>query len=273
MEITILGCGYLGSNFGRDAKAKGYQIAATTRNQHKDPYSFADKVYLLKAEEILTSFKEIAESSDVLLISVAPGKNESYEECYLKTAQNLKEAIDRKSRLSQIIYTSSTSVYGECDGNWVSEELPLLPYDKNSGILIETEKLILELQTESCQSCIFRLGEIYGPERKITERLQKRAGLPFPGSGLNYCNLIHLNDIFEAIYFAIDRKLSGIYNLCNDLHMPRKDLYEQLCSRRQIPKVFWDTSLKPMHGGNKRVCSDKLKKIGYQFKMTDTADL
>ena len=113
--------------------------------------------------------------------------------------------------------------------------------------------------------CIYRLGEIYGPGRWIEERLKRSYQKKFSGDGSPYTNLIHLNDIVSAVNLAINQNLQGIYNLCNDFHIPRRDFYDLLCKKHNIPTIQWDDQLATPHGGNKRVDNQKMKETGFVF--------
>ncbi len=126
-------------------------------------------------------------------------------------------------------------------------------------ILIETEKTLLESRTTHKHVCVFRLGEIIGPGREVASRLKSRAGKPFPGTGENFTNFSHLSTIVKGLNCALENHLDGIYNLCEDLHLPRKELYDALCKELDLPQTLWDPSQFSHHAGNKRVSSAKIK--------------
>ena len=84
-------------------------------------------------------------------------------------------------------------------------------------------------------------------------------GATVPGNGESFTNLIHLDEIISALDFALIYNLDGIYNLCNDIHIPRKELYENICREDGWPPVQWDPSLTNPHTGNKRVSNEKIK--------------
>jgi nucleoside-diphosphate-sugar epimerase len=217
-----------------------------------------DNVYL---KENLLHFLQ---NQDVILISVAPDSQSDYYTTYFKTSQDVINYLPLCPRLKHIIYTSSTSVYGEHGGAWIDENTPVQPLNPHTQVLCDTEQLWMQQAHSSRHICIVRLGEIYGPGRDFIERLRSRQQ-PFPGTGENYINIIHRDDIVRAICFATQRHLHGFYNLCNDCHIPRRDFYATLCEQAHLPAIQWDPSLKSPHGGNKRVSSAKIKSLGFQF--------
>lgn len=262
MKIGILGCGYVGSAAAEFLRKEGHQISVTTRNASRtdELKSFADHVFILPE-----SFQEFILQQEALIIAVAADSSHDYQSTYLGTAEKVIQCLPHAKQLRQIIYTGSTSVYGDHQGNWVNETTFTEPQNENGRILLETEKLLLNQSTNTRHVCIFRLGEIYGPGRKIEDRLKNSQHKIFPGNGSQLTNLIELHDIVKAIRMALSLNLNGIYNLCNDHHISRKALYEQLCQKFGLASVQWDESQISPHGGNKKVSNQKMKDLGFSF--------
>jgi nucleoside-diphosphate-sugar epimerase len=270
MKIAIIGCGYLGNALGLFWKDCGHSITTTTRSPKKacllaQIFDRAD-IFTSSAPETLV---EVIKDQEVIVLSVAADNHDTYASTYLATAKALAFAATKASNLKRIFYTSSTSVYGDRQGASVDESSTLFPLSRSSQILVETESTLLSLETPRRSVCIFRLGEIYGPSRRIDDRLSQLNGRPLPGTGDNLTNLIHLEDIIRAIDFALSEGLTGVYNLCNDLHIPRRQLYERLCQQLALPLVQWDPTQKSLHSGNKLVLNQKIKAAGYWPKILD----
>lgn len=256
MKIGIIGCGYVGKAAALHWKSAGHEVIVTTRSLQRayELRPIADLVYILSDD-----WHDLIKKLDVVLLSVAPDAKSDYIQTYLRTTEALIQAVPN-SNLQQIIYTSSTSVYGDHQGAWVDENSPLKPSNTNAQILVAAEQTLLNLRTAVC---IFRLGEIYGPNRSYEEKLRQNQGKVFPGTGENYMNRIHINDIVAALDLAVEKKLEGIYNLCDDMHMKRKEFYEKICESEQLPNVQWSPSVVSPHAGNKKVSNDKLKSFGW----------
>lgn len=257
MKIGIIGCGYVGQAAALYWKQQ-HQVSATTRSSTKAAHlqEIVNNVYVLEKHSLSSFIKQ----QDALLISVAPDTSSNYLSTYLHTAQQVVEHGNQQ----HIVYTSSTSVYGDHEGAWVDENTPILPLYENTQILYETEQVLLEGMSKGLKVCILRLGEIYGPHRTIEDRLRRMQHQSFAGTGAAYTNLIHLTDIVHALDFALQNKLQGIYNLCSDFHMPRKIFYENLCQKEQLTSIQWDAHRTQQHG-NKRVSNEKIKKEGFLF--------
>lgn len=261
MKIVIIGCGYVGKAVAKFWKNEGHVLTASTRFPAKiteiQPYVHDVKV--------LTSFNiaEILQDQDVALLSMAPDPHSDYESTYLKTAESVVSHLPLS--LKQILYTSSTSVYGEHEGREVNEDTPPRPNNPNGNILLQTEEILMQAASSRLHVCILRLGEIIGPGRTLHERLQRLAGKSMPGTGENMTNFSPLNDIVSGLNFAMTHSLNGIYNLCNDVHLRRRELYNRICEEEALPEIQWNPSQQNPHAGNKIVNSQKIKSLGFSF--------
>lgn len=254
LNNCIIGNGYIGQALERFWKGK-HQVTLTTRSKER----MNDSVNYFLLDH---NFKELLQNQQIVVICVAPHSREveAYEETYLNTAKEISEVLQENTSVEQVIYLSSTSVYGDKQGAIITEEEPLNPLNPQSTLLAQTEEVLLGLKQKVC---VFRLGEIYGPGREFNKRLTAKT--PFPGDGSNFINIIHRDQIISAIDFAVEKSLNGIYNLVEDLHITRKQFYDTLCEREQLPKVAWSPSAKSLHGGNKRVSNKKLKEAGFKL--------
>lgn len=241
-RVLIIGLGYLGKAIAHHLQRHSYSVTGTTRSKEKLDQFQSMKLWPM---DTLQGFETI-------IFSAGADNVASYEETYL---QNSRLIISLLNPTQQLIYTSSTSVYGDHEGRFVTEETPLKPLNNQAKILAETEQIFLQFPN----TVILRLGEIVGPGRTIQERLEKMIGKTVPGSGEAYTNLSYLTDIVKAIQLSIEKPLSGIYNVCSDTHLPRKELYAEICARKNWSPFVWDATQKTLHGGNKRVSSQKLK--------------
>lgn len=267
MKIGVLGCGYVGEAAAIHWKKEGHTLTVTTRRPERIAQlkECANSVILLNHQ----SFGAFIEQQDALLISVAPDSPSEYHSTYLETSKQVIAHLANARCLKHILYTSSTSVYGDHKGAWVNEETPIHYQDENREILLQTEQNLIGCSSLNLHVCIFRLGEIYGPGREIEERLKRLHKHPFPGDGESYTNLNHIDDIVNGLDFALLNKLQGVYNLCSDFHHTRKEFYERICQQEKIPSIQWDPERKSPHGGNRRVSNQKIKDAGFIFTHPD----
>lgn len=246
---------------------KDDHVTATTRTPERveELSKVAQKCVIIKGNDEDELIPLLA-NNDLILVTIAADNPEHYESAYLNTAQIFRRLALEMDLPRELIYTSSTSVYGDHHGQWVDETSELLAKGEQAKILIEAEKTYLSLEELGWNVCIFRLSEIYGPERELSKRVQQLEGHTLPGTGDQYTNMIHRDDCANAIEYAHRHHLRGIYNLTDDEHPTRKDLYNQISEKFSLPKVKWDPSLSGLHSGNKRVSNHKIKSEGFIFR-------
>lgn len=266
MNIAIIGCGYIGTEAALLWKKKNYRITGTVRHPEKVP-SLAKAVQrciILRGDDELELAPLIAEN-DVLLVTIAADSPEHYESAYLNTSLLFKKLALEMDMPRHLIYTSSTSVYGDHHGQWVDESSELKGGSEQAKILIEAEKNYLSLADIGWQVCSLRLSEIYGPSRELSSRVKNLENHTLPGLGDHYTNMIHKQDCVHAIDYALRHRLEGVYNLSDDVHPSRKELYDSISHKYHLPKVHWDPHHPTQRLGNKRVSNHKIKTEGFVF--------
>lgn len=264
--ILILGCGYLGLRAARRLQHLG-PVHVTTRSEEKLLLLQKEFSASLLTTSDLPALSSLLLKAKTLIVTIGADTASDYQSAYLDTALYIKEALIQNINLNHILYTSSTSVYGDAQGKVVTEESPTLSVSEQGKILIETERVFLSLNSKSTKVVIFRLPEIYGPSRSLQERVERLQGKKAPGDGSQFASLIHVDDIVEAFVFALERNLQGIYNLCSDDHLSRKELYLALCSHYHLPDIKWDPTLLSIHrSGSKQVSNQKIKRAGFMLQ-------
>lgn len=265
MNVTILGCGYVGTIVAQRWKQQGLTVTATTTTPTRmaalEP--IAHQVALVKGNDEIT-LQKILTNQQVVLLSVGAPNANTYEETYLQTAKTLVKVLEQCPAVKQVIYTGSYAVYGDRQGDWVTEDTPVLPANRNGEILAETEQILLNAIRPDRSICVFRLGGIYGPGRELVKIFGRAAGTTRPGDGNDASNWIHLDDIVGAIDFARVHHLSGIYNLVQDIPITTGELLKQVFMTHHLPPVTWDVSQVSTRPYNAKVSNQKLKQVGYQ---------
>ena len=266
MKIVIIGCGYIGQEVAKIWKEKGESVTATTRSSKRlDELSrVAIKSVIIKnADE--ESLAPLVNENDVIVVTIAADSLEEYENAYLNTSKVLKNLALEMELPKRLIYTSSTSVYGDHHGQWVDEESKTLAKSDQAQILIETENNYLSLAKIGWDVCVLRLTELYGPGRELSKRVARMEGHTLPGDGSQYTNMLHRTDAAVAIDYALRHHLNGIYNVSDDEHLTRKELYDKVNHMFRHSEVKWDPEHKALHSGNKRVSNHKIKAEGFAF--------
>ncbi len=120
---------------------------------------------------------------------------------------------------TRFVYISTTGVYGDCDGNVVTEESPVNPGSRMSVPRVAAENYLQHQAADSgCNLVILRVPGIYGPGRLGIERLEAggaviREDEAYPG------NRIHVDDLVTCCLAALAEDTpAGIYNVGDGNH-------------------------------------------------------
>jgi nucleoside-diphosphate-sugar epimerase len=123
----------------------------------------------------------------------------------------------------RLVYMSTTGVYGDRAGGWVSETTPVQPTTPRAKRRVDAEQQIRQAikrrrpggrlgrrleRPPSLQANILRVPGIYAAERLPEERLRNR--LPVAdGTGDGYTNHIHADDLARLTVLGLIRMRSG----------------------------------------------------------------
>lgn len=271
-RAMILGCGYVGQAVARRWRDEGVTVTATTTTPDRLPalQGLSDRALVLRADNPEAVVVAIHDAdSETLLVSIGASGRDRYEQDYLGSAQTLAAALPRCPQVRQVIYTSSYAVYGDRGGAWITEADAPQPANRNGEILIAAEQALLDLATDQRAVCVLRLGGICGPGREVVKIFRGAAGTVRSGTGQDWSNWIHLDDIVGAIAFARHHRLNGVYNLVHDVPLTRQDLLDRTFAKHGLDPVTWDGSPAGDRPYNARVSNQKIKDAGYSFVYRD----
>ena len=270
-NIAVLGCGYVGSALAESWQEQGHFVTGTTTSKERIASLAAtlSKAVLAKGADF-SAMQSLLQDQNTLVVSIAPtgfqeADTATYEATYISTTQNLVKVLSQAPNVTQIIYLSSCSVYGDRQGEWVDETSQVAPLEQRSQVIYESEKIILQAANEQQKVCILRLGGIYGPGRELVGMCGGLAGMTMPGKGDRFINWVHRDDIIGAIEFARLNELQGIYNLVDDSKLTVKEQVSRVCDRYDLPPVKWDPSQLSLQRKSVQVSNHKLKVAGYEL--------
>lgn len=248
-HLLILGAGYVGQALAEEALNKGMRVAALTRNPSKaaalrslgvDPVVEADLASTDWHDSFTGDFDFV-----VNCVSSAGGGLSGYRHSYLEGQASLLQWL-RKRRIPLAIYTSSTSVYPQVNGELVDERSATGGDSETARLLLESEQLLLETAAPGEARMVIRLAGIYGPGRHyLLDQLQSGQTV-FPGSGDFFLNLIHRDDIIGALMTVLKKPAawcSGCYNLSDGCHETKAAIVRWLAATIGIGDVRFDPSL------------------------------
>lgn len=274
MRILIVGCGYVGIPLGAELVRRGHEVFGLSRNANSKSELVAQGINPLQCDITRADdLRKFEARFDWIVNCVASGGGgaDEYRRVYLDGTRNLIAWL-AGAPLRKFLYTSSTSVYGQQDGSFVTELSPATPGAGTAKILIETENVLLDAaRRNGFPAVILRVAGIYGPGRGYWFKQFARNEACIEGQGERFLNMIHRDDVFGCVLAGLERGRPGeIYNAVDDEPVTHFEFFEWLARQfnRPMPPSTEGNPMVQRRGlTNKRVSNHKLKtELGYHFK-------
>lgn len=260
MNHLILGCGYLGRRVAKLWLAQGHHMFGVTRRSEGATALRQQGIEPIVADVLQPDTMSLLPSVDTVLHAVGLDRSSgaSMRTVYV---DGLANVLDHLPKPNRFIYVSSSSVYGQTDGDWVDEDSPAEPQEESGQIVLEAERL---LRTRLPEAIILRFAGIYGPGR-LLRRKTIEAGEPIVGDPDKWLNLIHVDDGARAVLAAQEHGWPGrVYNICDDHPVRRRDFYNEFARRLGAPAPRFvtppvDQPLPPHEKGNRRIRNGRMR--------------
>ena len=264
-KFLVFGGGFSGDYFAKSIRKKGCIALTSSRSVHNDPDSF-----VFNSEKNEMPKDSVFEGVTHILSCIPPDKNG--RDPVLKSLKNKIINLPIK----WIGYLSTTGVYGNTYGNWVSEEDLPNPFQERSQRRLNCEK---EWINSNLPIQIFRLPGIYGPGRSTLESIKTKK-IKVIHKENQIFSRIHVADIANAIIYLIQNKnkldFHPIINIADDepcsqievirygykllgLKMPKITLFEE--AKKDLSPIAQSFWIENRRVSNKLLC----EKLGYKL--------
>ena len=277
MRVAILGCGYVGLELGRQLAARDHEPIGVRRSNEGIGRIEAAGFEAVQAD--VTDREALAAVPDVDAIVFAASSGgrgaDAAREVYVDGLQTAIEAFGEREHVpDRLVYTSSTGVHGDHDGDWVDETTPVEPTTDKTAVLAEAERLALELPADyDFEGTVARFAGLYGPDRYRLERY-----LEGPVTA-GYLNMVHRDDAAGTVRYLLEEDLARgeVVQVVDDEPAEKwafADWLADECGVEQPPKRTKAERLADddlSEAGRRRIltskrCSnEKLRGLGYEF--------
>lgn len=264
MNISILGCGWLGLPLAKKLMQKGHVVKGSTTSREKMGKLNEEGItpYHIKLFEdgVQGDLEAFLSDVEVLIIDIPPGLKSDPEADFVGKMGKLKGYLE-KSSIENIIFISSTSVYEDREDFPVyTEENEPNGTGKNSQQLVAAEEVLRS--SDSFNTTVIRFGGLIGPGRHPVKFLSQKKNNK---NAVSPVNLIHLEDCIGIIETLLDKNIWGeTINAVNPDHPPKEIYYTRVAEEKNLPIPDFDLQY-PSKG--KVVESVKVKELlGYSFQ-------
>ena len=137
----------------------------------------------------------------------------------------------------RIVYISTSAVYGDCDGAWISEAQPVASTTARGRRRLDAENRLREwTQAHGVRLVILRVPGIYGPGKLPLARLQQ--GLPvLREADAPWTNRIHADDLAAICIAAMQAGSPDVvYNVCDGHPSNMTDYFFRVADAAGLPR-------------------------------------
>ena len=189
-KFLILGCGFSGSFFAKTIRKLGCIALTSSRSARKDLNNF-----VFNSENGIIPNQKIFDGVTHVLSCIPPDKNGNDP-----VLGSLKNKLEHLS-LEWIGYLSTTGVYGNTEGDWVSEQDQPNPFQKRSHNRLNCEKEWIE---SGLPVQIFRLPVFMDQVDLLLKQLEIKNSSYIKKNQV--FSRIHVADITNAIIYLLQNK-------------------------------------------------------------------
>lgn len=281
-RILIAGCGDVGVKLGLNLHAAGHQVWGLKRHPEDLPPAIQPVAADLDDPATLN---ELPPALDYVVYSAAAtGFSEArYQAAYVDGIRHLLDALRQAGQsLQRLLFTSSTSVYAQHQGEWVDEDSPATT-ERFSGRCIRAGEQLL--WDSGWPAVVVRFGGIYGPGRtRLIDSVRDGSAVRTAGPPI-FTNRIHRDDcagVLEHLLFLPDP--APLYLAIDDDPAPLDEILSWLAAQIGVaePPITTDSALKPgsenrpdralRQRASKRCRNTRLRTSGFQFRYPSYRD-
>ena len=230
----IIGCGYVGERVARAEMERGAQVLAVTRNpervaalQHRGIAALAGD---LDRADTLANLP----SNGALIYYFAPPPSAGRTDPRMAAFLDL---LRQTGTPAAVVLISTTGIYGDCGGAWVTEARPPAPVaDRALRRWDAEQRLTTWAGEQGMRVVILRVPGTYGPGRLPRARLQ-RGDPVLIESASPWSNRVHVDDLVHACLAAGARsEACGVFNISDGHPTTMTDYFNRAADALGLPR-------------------------------------
>jgi nucleoside-diphosphate-sugar epimerase len=218
------GCGYVGTKLTASLLARGERVTVLDAMWFGNFLAPHPRLTVVEQDMRQIDRVDLAPFDTIFHLaniandpSVALNPYASWDVNVLATMRLAERAARHGVR--QLVFASSGSVYGVSDAPQVTEETPLNPISEYNKTKMVAERVVLSY-AGALVPTIIRPATVCGPSPRMRLDLSVNLltmqaltnGVMTVFGGAQVRPNIHIDDLVDIYLFALDRRLSGIYN-------------------------------------------------------------
>ncbi|MBV9488243.1 MAG: NAD-dependent epimerase/dehydratase family protein [Verrucomicrobia bacterium] len=261
-RVLVVGTGFVGRPLAKRLAELGFEVTALTKSAESAERLAATEPFLTFSIDVSdpNAFDCLPERRyDRVFHCASSGRGgpPEYRAVFVDGTRNLLEHC----ACGHLLFCSSTSVYGQQDGQTVDEESPAEPARETGRILLEAERLVT-----AHGGTVARLAGLYGPDRCVPLDKLLAGTAALEGNGERIVNNLHQADAVSALIHLSQRTLAGIYNVVDNEPVRQREWFTWVCRQlnRPLPPSGPRDFNRKRGWTNKAVSNAKLRATGWQ---------
>ena len=245
LRIAVLGCGYVGAEFARQARAAGHDVLGVVRSIDSRDRLRAEGLAAEAFDLFAGDWSALPAAFDVVVYAASTGGGgpEAYALAYdvgVKRALAWAAAVGAQT----FVFTSSTGVYRQDDGRIVDEE-SVVGGAPTADAILGGERAVLN--SGFAKARVLRFGGLYGPGRHHLVDQLRRGEHVIGGRVDHYINYLHRDDAASALLAALVAGPDGarVYNVGDGCPVTKEALARWIAKRLGQPAPVFDPSAPP----------------------------
>jgi len=234
-SLYIVGCGDIGTRVANRAAEKKINVCALSRgNKFAHETSIPGISFRICDLDDPDSIERLDLKGSHLLYSAPPPGGGVID----TRVRNFLAALEAGAEPLKIVYLSTTSVYGECGDETVTEDRPVNPTNHTAKRRCDAEESFREWgERTGVPVVILRVSGIYGPGRIPLHKITVREPL-LDENEAGYTNRIHADDLAEVCLKALEAGDAGdIYNVCDGEVSKMTDYFNAITDLMNLPRL------------------------------------
>ena len=250
-HVLIAGCGDIGARLARLWQQDGTVVTGIVRSRESAAKLRASKISAVQCDLAIKDSALPDLLPESLIYYFAPPPRKGREDLHCQRFLELLNAQQHKPR--SIIAISTTGVYGDRQGEQVTEDDPLNPQVDRAWRRYDMENRLRQwCDDHDVSLVILRVGGIYGPGRLPLERI--KTGIPILHEELApKTNRIHADDLAMICRKAADvTHRYRVYNVSDGQDSNMTEYFDILADHFGLPrppKVDWEQAEKEISAG------------------------
>jgi len=225
-SILIIGCGDIGLRVVKQLSRSHRVFALTSspsRLQELREVGATPILGDLDKPESLWRLSGLAQT----VIHLAPPQNQGNRDC--RTRNLIRILSQGSNTVRRLIYISTTGVYGNHQGEKVSEATPVSPESERAKRRVDAERVLrLWAPAHGVALTILRVPGIYASDRLPLERIQSQTPALLSEEDA-YSNHIHSDDLARLVCAAVYHgKPQRIINTCDGGETKMGDYFDEV---------------------------------------------